>query len=170
MMPKALTPRPSSSTPPSDAALGRTSYHGINGPSARGTHPVYSKYEGIFTNRSQTRMSDIRDGTIHTLMFGEFNYGVNDGVPVLANSWMGIGSLRTIWGMGPNDAQVKFGSMHPGIVQYCFADGHVRALKYGNSRWNALPPFPPESSDWWVYQELAGMRDGGVRDTSALLP
>jgi hypothetical protein len=63
--------------------------------------------------------------------------------------------------------------MHPGVIQFCLADGSVRPLKYGNTAfpWDpANPVLPPESSDWWVFQQLAGMNDGGVRDTSPLLP
>ena len=28
----------------------------------------------------------------------------------------------------PNDQYWKFGSRHTGVVQFCFADGHVRAV------------------------------------------
>jgi prepilin-type processing-associated H-X9-DG protein len=61
-------------------------------------------------------------------------------------------------------------SFHPGVVQFCFADGHVRPLRHGNTAWNGVNPLPPESSDWWVFLELGGFRDGGVRDTSRLVP
>ena len=67
-----------------------------------------------------------------------------------------------------------FDSMHPGMVQFCFADGSVRGLKKGVAYWDGTGPFfPPQTSEWeafWVLQELAGFRDGGVRDKSALMP
>jgi prepilin-type N-terminal cleavage/methylation domain-containing protein len=159
------------SYPPEDATLGRTNYVGVAGTAARGSHPVYTRYEGVFTNRSQNSLHGIPDGTIHTLLFGEVTLGVQNGVQRTAASWMSPACARTHMGLLPNNPNVGgYDSMHPGIVQFCFADGSVRGLKHGSSYWNGTGPFPPESSDWWVFQELAGMRDGGSRDTSSLLP
>jgi prepilin-type N-terminal cleavage/methylation domain-containing protein len=156
--------------PPQDATLGRTSYVGVAGAAARGSHPLWSRYEGIFTNRSQTRLSDILDGTSKTLMFGEVLLGLDNGVPISSIAWMEATIARTLAGVHPPDPRVSgFSSMHPGIVQFCFADGAVRPLKTGNSDWSGTLPLPPESSAWWVLQELAGMRDGGVRDTAPLV-
>jgi prepilin-type N-terminal cleavage/methylation domain-containing protein/prepilin-type processing-associated H-X9-DG protein len=168
---------------PTDATLGRSNYVGVAGTSGRGTNPRWSRYQGIFTNRSQTRLTDIVDGTSNTLMYGEAKGGlrwwdVPNGRLQYSISWMGGGSIWTVWGLGPRESRLEmFSSAHAGVVQFCFADGSVRPLKHGNSDWYSLssPPIkypwpPPESSPWWMLQELAGMRDGGVRDTSGLLP
>jgi prepilin-type N-terminal cleavage/methylation domain-containing protein/prepilin-type processing-associated H-X9-DG protein len=178
--------------PPTDAKLGRTNYVGVAGAAGHGTIPFWSRYEGIFTNRSQTRLGDIADGTSNTLMYGEAKGGLGtkliyieagppaesdtpDGLLHYSLSWMGVGSMRTCWGMDPvNPTHESFSSAHPGVVQFCFADGSVRSLKHGNTAWRSNSTAgvisTPAESPWWVFQELAGMRDGGLRDTSGLLP
>jgi prepilin-type N-terminal cleavage/methylation domain-containing protein/prepilin-type processing-associated H-X9-DG protein len=152
--------------PDSDVNVGRTNYLAVGGAAGRGTHPLWSRYEGLLNNRSETSL----DGTSNTLLFGEFT-SLYDGARFNSASWMGFGVNRTLFGMRPPPAgNHGFGSVHPGVVQFCFADGNVRPVKYGNTYWNGTGDLPPESSDWWVLQELAGMRDGGVRDISALVP
>jgi prepilin-type N-terminal cleavage/methylation domain-containing protein/prepilin-type processing-associated H-X9-DG protein len=152
-----------------DPTLGRTSYMGVAGSAASGTHPFWSRYEGIFTNRSQTRLSDIIDGTSNTLLFGEIT-SLIDGVRVNNATWMGFGAQRTLFGMRPPPLGTHgFNSRHPGVVQFCFADGSVRPLRFGGTYWDGAE-LAPASSDWWVLQQLAGMRDGAVPDTSALEP
>jgi prepilin-type N-terminal cleavage/methylation domain-containing protein/prepilin-type processing-associated H-X9-DG protein len=171
-------------TPPKDATLGRTNYVGVAGAAGRGKNPFWSRYEGLLTNRSQNRLTDISDGTSNTLMFGEAMGGLGTGVQApdtpdgflhYSISWMGGGSVRTRWGMDPvNPRQESFSSAHPGVVQFCFADGSVRPLRHGNTAYNTpiltFDDLPPESSPWWVLQEMAGMRDGGLRDRSGLEP
>jgi prepilin-type N-terminal cleavage/methylation domain-containing protein len=157
--------------PPLDATLGRSNYAGVAGAASHGTHPFWSTYEGLFTNRSQNSLHNIPDGASNTLMFGEGVGGLDNGVPKLAFSWVAASALRTFTGMRPYNEDTRgFQSMHPGVVQFCFADASVRCLKHGNSYWNGTGDLPPASSDWWVYQELAGMRDGGARDRSTLEP
>jgi hypothetical protein len=159
--------------PPEDATLGRANYAGVAG-WGRGTDPTY---EGLFTNRSQNSLDGVAalDGTSNTLLFGESLGGVQDGVRLYAHSWMGYGMCPTPRGLHAtnNSNDNPFDSMHPGIVQFCFADGSVRGLKKGVAYWDGTLPFPtqsPEWETWWAFQELGGFRDGGVRDTSALMP
>jgi len=143
----------------------------VAGAAGHGTHSFWSTYEGLFNNRSQNSLDKIPDGASNTLMFGEGVNGLENGVPRISSCWMAASAVRTFTGMRPhNDDNRGFQSMHPGVVQFCFADGSVRGLKHGNSYWDGTGAFPPASSDWWVFQELAGMRDGGLRDRSALEP
>jgi prepilin-type N-terminal cleavage/methylation domain-containing protein len=157
--------------PPRDAGLGRTNYFGVAGAAGHGTDPFWSRYEGIFTNRSASSLERIPDGTSNTLLYGEALGGINNGVRQFAGTWMGSFSLWTRYGMRPNDATAQaFSSLHAGVVQFCLADGAVRALQPGKSHWSGSPPVPSESSDWRVFQRLAGMRDGETTDANALLP
>jgi prepilin-type N-terminal cleavage/methylation domain-containing protein len=161
--------------PPTDATLGRTNYVGVAGMFGRGTDPRTGPYEGLFTNRSQNSLDRVPDGTSNTLMFGEALGGVQDGVRLYAYSWMGNGVSSTARGLHAdhNSSYQPFDSMHAGIVQFCFADGSVRGLKKGVAYWDFNSPFPPQTPEWetfWAFQELAGFRNGGVRDRSAILP
>jgi prepilin-type N-terminal cleavage/methylation domain-containing protein len=159
--------------------LGRSSYYGCGGLAGRGSSVNWSKYEGIFTNRSSTVLAQVADGTSNTLMIGEADGGRESGRTQCHGSWMGVGVLPT-WGGLPRGGEefmgaVHFSSKHSGIVQFCFADGSVRRLRSGTSWidwWNwELANLWPDSypSDWWVFQELAGQRDGGVRPNASLV-
>jgi hypothetical protein len=161
--------------PPADATLGRTNYVGVAGMFGRGTDPLTSPYEGLFTNRSQNSLARVPDGTSYTLLFGEALGGVQDGVRLYDSSWMGHGVSSTARGLHAdhNSSHQPFDSMHPGIVQFCLADGHVRGLKKGVAYWDFIRPIPPRTPEWatfWAFQELGGFRDGGVRDNSAIMP
>jgi prepilin-type N-terminal cleavage/methylation domain-containing protein/prepilin-type processing-associated H-X9-DG protein len=168
---------------------GRTNYVGVAGAlgaasdvttndTASCAQPVNLKtYEGIFTNRSKTRLTDILDGTSNTLMFGEalggFVQQPNYTTRQYVYSWMGVGAIATKFGLGqpglpygPNSMGVSqpgadwstFSSRHPGGVQFCFADGSVHSLKFGTTTMRK----PDCSQDWWVLQRLGGIHDGQV--------
>lgn len=126
--------------------LGRTAYAGSMG--YLGDVIAHAKYKGPFTDRSQTRFRDIRDGTSNTILFGEVN-GYVDGSThqmALSSSWMGAGVMPTAWGLGGPPVWYQFGSMHDGIVQFAMADGSVTSLS--------------ESIDFDTYIYLSGMIDG----------
>jgi prepilin-type processing-associated H-X9-DG protein len=77
---------------------------------------------------------------------------------------------------------LAFGSNHPGVVQFCFADGSVRGLRYGLTA--GYPNDPPNACDdtttvhadnyalnppdWLLFQRLAGIREGSVVSPGAL--
>jgi len=174
-----------SKSDPMDAQdIGRTTYVGVAGAWGKGTYtyptsnpPVgdIGRYEGIFTNRSTNSVGAILDGTSNTLMFGECLGGPNpppSGSPQYGFSWFGMGSLPTLAGLPVQyPYYYQFSSKHTGVVNFCYADGSVRGIKVGSSKWNPLDPEkekPPPTNDWFVLQQLAGMRDGEVRDTTTL--
>jgi prepilin-type N-terminal cleavage/methylation domain-containing protein len=154
---------------PAAANLGRTSYLGVGGAFGRGTNATLDKYEGLFTNRSQNSLGRIADGTSNTLLFGEILGGQSNGVKQYSASWMGVGAMPTIGGMKEvNPTWFQYSGNHPGIVQFCFADGSVRGLKRGITAATGRLLQGPYSEDWYVLQQLSGYRDGEVRDTSSL--
>jgi prepilin-type N-terminal cleavage/methylation domain-containing protein/prepilin-type processing-associated H-X9-DG protein len=165
---------------PSDpTVLGRTNYAGCAGLAGHGTSAYWGKYEGIFTNRSRTALGRIPDGTSNTLLVGETDGGRENSQRVALATWMARGMMAT-WGGLPRDGQdprspLSFDSKHPGVVQFCFADGSVHALRKGTSwidfdNWALVDLWPDRYPvGWWVLQELAGMHDGGTRDPSALV-
>src|SRR5579871_900965 len=129
------------------------------------------RYEGIFTNRSANKVGAIPDGTSNTLMFGETLGGFDAStlsIRTLIMSWFGVGALPTKFGLGvpnqpfgnslPGAGWPTFSSRHLGGVQFCFADGSVRLLKFGRTTIRT----PNCSPDWYTLQALAGMKDGQV--------
>jgi hypothetical protein len=165
--------------PADPTVLGRTNYFGCGGLAGHGTNQYWSRYEGIFSNRSDTSLARIPDGTSSTLLLGEAYGGDDNGQRAALPSWMGVGAVPT-WGGLPKGGEVwlypaHFNSKHPEVVQFCFADGSVHALRKGTSwidwwNWDLANLWPDQyPTDWWVLQELAGKRDGGIRDSSTLV-
>lgn len=172
--------------------LARVNYLPVGG-LGRGGSPFYAQFEGVFTNRSATTLQAVNaaDGTANTLMFGETagqffpDFGdhalqVNLFAPAASTS-RGLdqrcapgartpqeplpacdNSTYTV-GLGQKARVNTFGSSHPAGVQFCFCDGSVRLLRRGQT-------FVKGSTDWYLFQQLAGFHDGFHRDTTGVLP
>jgi prepilin-type N-terminal cleavage/methylation domain-containing protein/prepilin-type processing-associated H-X9-DG protein len=103
----------------------------------------------VVTAKSQTSLSSITDGTSNTLLVGERHvpvvyFGMSGTGPApngdgsiyngdYPRNFTRIGGLPSFsLGQGPNDTSgpyhCRFGSWHPGICQFVFADGHVASL------------------------------------------
>src|SRR5262249_35246058 len=65
--------------PSNPTVLGRTYYVGCGGLAERGSSQFWARYEGVFTNRSETALGRIADGTSQTLLVGEIDGGREDG-------------------------------------------------------------------------------------------
>ena len=137
---------------------GRTNYVGVAGYAGTGNgHPTLDKLAGIFANRVQVRLDRISetDGTSNTLAVGEYL-----GYRVVGNeftaTWMGVGQMPVVWGISakPSFEWYQFGSRHPGLVNFCFADGSVKALRVGFYPWDA------DQALINSYYALAGHSDG----------
>lgn len=156
---------------PGSATLGRTNYGGVAGTWGEGDHVLFGKYYGAFTNRSKTRLVTINDGSSNTLLFGEaLGMDRASRTRFYSASWMGFGVLPTVGGMATSALGAEWfqwTSWHTGVVQFCFGDGSVRGLRPGGSGWLLSGPM---SNDWFVFQSMAGVRDGEQRDTSSLAP
>ena len=151
--------------------LGRTNFMGVAG-CGSGNHPFFSKYEGVYTNRTERTLGQITitDGTSHTLLYGE-TCGTHWQSPfeTMDICWMAGGGMGTYLGLhrGKTAPVIAFSSYHPAGVQFCFADGSVRMVREGMSRWNGLSP--TFTNDWHLLQQLAGWRDGAAADTGSLV-
>jgi prepilin-type N-terminal cleavage/methylation domain-containing protein len=142
--------------------LGRTNYVGCAG--YIGNLAAYRTFEGVFSDRTKYRFADMTDGTSNVLLFGETVGGCNsppcDSLQV-SHSWMGSGAMPTGFGLEPlfpgerwKQFWGQFGSEHPGIVQFAFADGSVHGISI--------------SVDWADYVYLGAMHDGYPVDMSAV--
>jgi prepilin-type N-terminal cleavage/methylation domain-containing protein/prepilin-type processing-associated H-X9-DG protein len=110
---------------------GPTSYLGVAG--YVGPLAGYGQYEGMLSNRTNWRLSNITDGTSNTLMVGESNWGYAGANRVYTLSWMGAGSIPTIAGISPSIFEQdtgfpQFGSSHGNAVNFAFGDGTVRGI------------------------------------------
>ncbi len=175
---------------PADAQLGRTNYLGVAGlggkfnfvvpapnPLNLSPAPTYGGYEGIMVNRGRPTLGQItvQDGTSNTLLFGEGLGGSVLPQRTTAYTWFGVGDLGTGLGLGRGNLPWpdggaeywRFSSRHTAGVQFAFADGSVRTVKFGNTAWLGSGPAP--GPDWALLQQLAGRNDGYSNDTSSLL-
>jgi len=146
------------------AELGRSNYLGVGGAfgvvQPGNPYPgdaAWVPYTGIYYDNSQTKVTDITDGTSFTLAFGEYLGAIhNNGSREFELSWMGAGwcltkfGLKPIYGPEKNDyTNAMFQSKHTsGIVNFAFADGSVHGISTGVA--------------FKVYIYLSGMHDGQV--------
>jgi prepilin-type N-terminal cleavage/methylation domain-containing protein len=154
--------------PPVANQIGLTNYLGVGGAYLDTPDPYWGQWVGLFYNRSRTSLANVPDGTSQTLLFGEYLGQVINNDRQFAMAWMTAPYALTVGGLGgPRDTYgAFFSSRHVGVVQFCFADGSVRGVNRGGTLW--LTPLP--GHDWYVLQQLGGMRDGGTLDTSGLVP
>lgn len=151
--------------------LGITHFMGVAG-SGAGTHPTFKMYEGIYTNRSRTTLGQltVQDGTSNTLLYGETcGSSLYGSRPETADiCWMAGGGLGTFRGLQRQltAETISFSSCHVNGVQFAFADGSVRTLRFGNT---LITDYHSPTDDWLVLQALAGKRDGQVRQFGNLI-
>ncbi len=160
--------------PPTANEIGQTHYVGVAGTRIdAAADPYWGQWHGLFGNRSRTSLADVPDGTSNTLLLGEGWTLFLDGAAAQAMAWMSGAYAPASNGLqGPRDTdegKVCFASRHPDLVQFCFADGAVRGLRRGRTRWDGNLN-TPRHPDWFVLQQLSGMRDGRTADTSSIPP
>jgi prepilin-type N-terminal cleavage/methylation domain-containing protein/prepilin-type processing-associated H-X9-DG protein len=136
--------------------LAKTNYLGCAG-TGSGNQSPWQKWQGIFTNRSKVTLGQLTttDGASNTLLYGEA--AITEKIDIC---WVGGGALGTYQGLvrSPNANYQQFSSFHNAGVQFCFADGSVKTLMFGNTRWNGTAL--GNTADWHQLQQLAGWRDG----------
>jgi prepilin-type N-terminal cleavage/methylation domain-containing protein/prepilin-type processing-associated H-X9-DG protein len=144
------------------AELGRCNYLGVAGANGRSCNPSdpWKDFYGIYyyspaLGPSCTRLDEIKDGTSNTLAFGEYLGGIHsNGTREVELSWMGAGCLHTRTGLSWDAGMWQFQSMHPGGVNFAYADGHVGTVS--------------RSGNFDAFKAASGIQDGQVYDASAL--
>jgi hypothetical protein len=151
--------------------LGISHYVGCSG-LGRGNHPTYSKYEGIFVNRSPKKLAALADGTSNTIMFteaaGRSHASISGRNNVFVNTWVGSSAVSTgfgtqsglVNGVAPRVYQMS--SYHTGIVLVTLGDGAVRPIR-------AVIPANTTDSSWLVLQSMGGAIDGTALDISSIM-
>lgn len=108
-------------------ALGRTNYVGVAGGYGIIDVPSADRYRGCFYSRSEHNLSDVRDGTSNTVIFGETAGGFVDNKRLYSHSWMGSGCMAVFRGLQGKEWG-QFCSAHSSSAQFCYADGSVRNM------------------------------------------
>lgn len=125
-----------------------TNYLGCSGAvsGGRSRDPVGESFRGIMTSGERQRMSDVRDGSSHTILCGESLGTIESWERVMIQPWYTGGLARTrgripfgAWTL-PEFRSIKmlgnrrdsfafgFGSSHPVGVNFAFGDGSVRMI------------------------------------------
>ena len=134
------------------SSLGRTNYLANGGKAGYTLQPAYDPWKGPFYNRSKTNFAEITDGTSNTFLLGEAMGGLaaNSSAEVQSYGWMGYGIMTTYWGVAPDDngaiGWYQYSSRHPGVIQFCLADGSVRSIS--------------KEIDYDIFDELGAQADG----------
>jgi prepilin-type N-terminal cleavage/methylation domain-containing protein len=152
---------------PGQYKFGATNYAGVSGYGDL-TGTSYDQYSGLMANRSQITLEQATaaDGLSNTLMFGESLGSADTGPRKLALSWMGTGSLPTIFGLPSKVPDWPyFSSKHTGIVQFAMGDGSVRGIRKGQE---APTAGNPPSTGYLTYVYMSGWHDGQTVDPSVI--
>jgi prepilin-type N-terminal cleavage/methylation domain-containing protein len=136
----------------------------VGGNTAIPNFPIY-QYNGPFGLNSQTRITDIQDGTSNTVAYGEVLVGAifNDGSINFRLSWPASGFTASLGGSRITAGSGGFNSLHTAVNNFVFCDGSVRPL----SKVLTYTLDPP-GNNWFMFQAVCGMQDGVTVDYSQI--
>jgi len=126
---------------------------------------LFSQYNGPFNLNSQTRFTDIQDGTSNTIAFGETLGGqqFSDGSIDFKVSWPAGDGQGSFGGSRVRAQSGRYCSNHTAVNNFVFCDGSVRPITK-----ILLVTYDPPVSQWLTFQAVCGMQDGITPDYSQL--
>ncbi len=167
---------------------GTTNYFGSCG-TGRGDSTFWAIWEGVMGNRTKLSLGQltVQDGTSNTIMAGE---SLGDHViPTrdYVQPWHDVAVVTSIYGVGRSQLDgntifstganggahyLNFSSRHAAGAQFVMGDASVRTIRFGNT-WQIPALFNPPTaamltSDWGLFQQMAGRRDGYTQDLSSI--
>jgi len=172
-------------------ACGRTNYLPCSGGSGFRGGPAasaFSRYEGIFGNRSKLSLGNLTqmDGTTNTLFFSETLGGGGIGPRDFVIPWIVGASMAVGAGLGPANkenedlmgpvvgtsgwdplnltlrgaAWWRYGSRHSIGVNAAYGDGSVRTLRYTGTTPITVDTTTPLTNNYMLLLQIAGCNDG----------
>ena len=139
-----------------EVGLGRSNYTGILGRLGYTGAGAIDIQEGVFSNRSKTKILTIADGASNTFLFGETLGRAGAAPRDLAICWMSSSVNPTSFGIpNPPAGFYQNSSNHTGVINFALGDGSIRAVRQGG--------------DTTVFRQIAAKADGTSPDTSAIM-
>jgi prepilin-type N-terminal cleavage/methylation domain-containing protein len=134
--------------------LGATNYASNAGYIGDVSDPGAVAYRGPYYANSNTKITEITDGTSNTIGFGETLGGTFPGARGSRFCWFGAGNLPTGFGLSEPTGWYTYGSKHTGVVLFVYCDGSVRPIRKG--------------ADFNNYVFASGAVDGQIVDFTQL--